>query len=48
MVEQFLAQRGLSLSPEKTRITHIEDGFDFLGMNIRKYCGKLLIKPAMS
>ncbi|OIT13546.1 group II intron reverse transcriptase/maturase [Ralstonia solanacearum] len=46
MVEQFLAQRGLSLSPEKTRITHIDDGFDFLGMNVRKYGGKLLIKPA--
>lgn len=46
MVEHFLAERGLSLSPEKTKITHIEDGFDFLGMNVRKYDGKLLIKPA--
>jgi RNA-directed DNA polymerase len=46
VVEQFLAERGLSLSPEKTRITHIDDGFDFLGMNVRKYDGKLLIKPA--
>ncbi|WP_220700743.1 reverse transcriptase domain-containing protein [Paraburkholderia sp. BL23I1N1] len=46
MVGQFLAERGLSLSPEKTRITHIDDGFDFLGMNVRKYGGKLLIKPA--
>lgn len=46
MVEQFLARRGLSLSPEKTRITHIDEGFDFLGMNVRKYDGKLLIKPA--
>lgn len=46
MVELFLAERGLSLSPEKTRITHISDGFDFLGMNVRKYSGKLLIKPA--
>jgi RNA-directed DNA polymerase len=46
MVEQFLAERGLSLSQEKTRITHIDDGFDFLGMNVRKYGGKLLIKPA--
>jgi RNA-directed DNA polymerase len=36
----------LELSPEKTRITHIEDGFDFLGQNVRKYAGKLLIKPA--
>jgi RNA-directed DNA polymerase len=46
LVEQFLAERGLELSAEKTRITHIEDGFDFLGQNIRKYNGKLLIKPA--
>jgi len=46
LVEQFLAQRGLSLSLEKTKVTHIDDGFDFLGMNIRKYGGKLLIKPA--
>lgn len=46
MVEEFLAVRGLMLSPEKTKITHIDDGFDFLGMNVRKYKGKLLIKPA--
>jgi len=45
-VELFLAERGLSLSSEKTRITHIDEGFDFLGMNVRKYGGKLLIKPA--
>lgn len=46
IIESFLAERGLSLSVEKTRITHINDGFDFLGMNIRKYNGKLLIKPS--
>jgi RNA-directed DNA polymerase len=45
-VEGFLRERGLTLSPEKTRITRIEDGFDFLGQNPRKYKGKLLIKPA--
>ncbi|KHK59159.1 DNA polymerase [Burkholderia sp. A9] len=45
-VEAFLAVRGLRLSEEKTRITHIEDGFDFLGWNFRKYSGKLLIKPS--
>ncbi len=45
-VEAFLAQRGLQLSEEKTRIAHIEDGFDFLGWNFRKYSGKLLIKPS--
>ncbi len=47
-VEAFLKQRGLSLSQEKTRITRIEDGFDFLGQNLRKYRGKLLIKPSVA
>lgn len=46
IVEEFLAARGLTLSPEKTKITHIDDGFDFLGFNVRKYNGKLLTKPA--
>lgn len=45
-VEQFLAQRGLTLSAGKTRVAHIDDGFDFLGWNFRKYSGKLLIKPS--
>lgn len=47
-VEQFLSVRGLTLSKEKTRITHIEEGFDFLGFNLRKYNEKLIIKPAKS
>ena len=46
LVEAFMARRGLSLSPEKTVITHIEAGFDFLGQNVRKYHGKCLIKPS--
>ncbi|WP_321794427.1 group II intron reverse transcriptase/maturase [Caballeronia sp. J97] len=45
-VEAFLAVRGLQLSEAKTRITHIDEGFDFLGWNFRKYSGKLLIKPS--
>lgn len=49
-VEQFLSSRGLRLSPEKTRITHIDSGFDFLGWNFRKYPSqgtrKLLITPS--
>jgi len=45
-VRRFMAARGLELSDEKTRITHISEGFDFLGQNVRKYTGKLLIKPA--
>src|SRR5207253_7359585 len=46
LIEQFMKERGLELSPEKTVITHIEEGFDFLGQNVRKYKGKLLIKPS--
>jgi len=47
LVEQFLRERGLELSPTKTVITHVERGFDFLGQNVRRYPkGKLLIKPS--
>ena len=45
LISMFLAERGLELSPEKTMITHINQGFDFLGFNIRKYNGKCLTKP---
>ncbi len=45
-VERFLAERGLRLSPEKSRITHVRDGFDFLGANIRRYGKKFFMKPA--
>lgn len=45
-ISRFLAERGLILSEEKTLITHITEGFDFLGFNIRKYNGTLLIKPS--
>jgi len=46
LVESFLNQRGLELSKEKTYITQIDAGFDFLGQNVRKYKKKLIIKPA--
>ncbi len=46
LVEGFLRERGLTLSEEKTKVTHIREGFDFLGWNFRKYNGKLLIKPS--
>jgi len=46
LVEQFLRDRGLQLSPEKTCLTHIEQGFDFLGQNLRKFGGKLIIRPS--
>jgi RNA-directed DNA polymerase len=42
----FLADRGLELNQEKTRIVQIDDGFNFLGFGIRKFRdGKLLIVP---
>lgn len=46
VIREFMQERGLQLSEEKTVITHIDDGFDFLGKNIRKYNGKLLIMPS--
>ena len=46
VIIRFLKERGLTLSTEKTKVTHIEEGFDFLGQNVRKYDEKLLIKPS--
>jgi len=46
LVEAFMAERGLGLATAKTKITRIESGFDFLGQHVRKYRGKLIIKPA--
>jgi len=46
LIKDFLKDRGLELSDEKTIITHIDKGFDFLGWNFRKYNGKLLVKPS--
>lgn len=44
LIPAFQKKRGLSLSIEKTTITHISKGFGFLGFNIRKHKEKLLIK----
>lgn len=46
LVQDFLRERGLELSNKKAQITHIDTGFDFLGFNVRKYKGTLLIKPS--
>jgi len=52
LVERFLGERGLELSREKTVVTHVEDGFDFLGQTARKRRwggedrAKLFIKPS--
>jgi RNA-directed DNA polymerase len=44
---QWLEPRGLAFNEDKTRVVGLEDGFDFLGFNIRRYRnGKLLIKPS--
>jgi RNA-directed DNA polymerase len=48
-LRSYVEKRGLELSPEKTKITQLTSGFDFLGFNIRWYqCQKpkLLIKPS--
>ncbi len=44
-VEAFLEPRGLTLSAEKTHIRSIDQGFDFLGFNFRKFNGKLITTP---
>lgn len=46
LVQRFLQERGLELSSEKTRITHIKEGFDFLAQNTRKYTEGLRTKPS--
>ena len=45
-IKDFLKPRGLMLSEEKTRIVRIEEGFDFLGQNLRKYRNKFFITPS--
>jgi RNA-directed DNA polymerase len=44
----FLEERGLKLSETKTRIVHIDDGFDFLGFTVRRYRGVILTTPQKS
>jgi len=50
VIRQWCAEKmGVELSKEKTHITNVEDGFDFLGCNVRKYKSnstKTLIKPS--
>jgi RNA-directed DNA polymerase len=54
ILTEWLKDRGLVLSTEKTRVIHLSEGFDFLGFNIRHYKAlktaksgwKLLIKPS--
>lgn len=52
VLNEWLGERGLKLSQEKTRIAHLSAGFDFLSFNVRQYAvsnstgWKLLIKPS--
>lgn len=41
-----MKERGLTLSESKTKVVHIEEGFDFLGWNVRRFKGKVLIRPS--
>jgi RNA-directed DNA polymerase len=43
---KWLAPRGLAFNEDKTKIVCLSEGFDFLGFNVRRYNGKLLIKPS--
>ena len=45
-INDFLKPRGLKLSEEKTKIVGIEQGFDFLGQNLKKYRNRLIITPS--
>jgi len=42
----WLAPRGLVFNEDKTRVVYLDEGFDFLGFNVRRYRGKPLIKPS--
>jgi RNA-directed DNA polymerase len=53
ILTDWLAERGLTLSEDKTRIVHLTEGFDFLGFTVRRYKAprtrtgsKLLITPS--
>ncbi|MDH2393864.1 group II intron reverse transcriptase/maturase [Streptomyces sp. HNM0663] len=43
---EWLGPKGLTFNEEKTKVVHLDEGFDFLGFNVRKYSGKTLIKPS--
>jgi len=46
LLAEWLAPRGLVFNQDKTQIVHLTTGCDFLGFNVRRYDGKLLIKPS--
>src|SRR5260370_4634379 len=42
---EWLAPRGLAFNEDKTKVVHLDEGFHFLGFNVRRYRRELLIKP---
>jgi RNA-directed DNA polymerase len=42
----WLTPRGLAFNDDKTKVVSLGEGYDFLGFNVRRYRGKLLIKPS--
>lgn len=46
LLAKFLGERGLTLSATKTKLTHVTEGFDFLGWHVRKHKSRLLITPS--
>lgn len=46
VLKSFLTERGLQLSDEKTFVTHIDSGFDFLGFNVTRYGRHICVTPS--
>ncbi|HSN39130.1 MAG TPA: group II intron reverse transcriptase/maturase [Burkholderiales bacterium] len=46
LIVSFLSERGLMLSETKTKVTHVTDGFDFLGWHVRRHKSFLNIVPS--
>ncbi len=46
IINSFLSERGLLLSKNKTFVTHVDDGFDFLGWNVKRYKSNIFITPS--
>lgn len=48
VIKEWLAVRGLELNSDKTSIVHVEQGFNFLGFNIRQFSGSCYTFPQKS
>jgi RNA-directed DNA polymerase len=45
-LELWLEPRGLRFNEEKTSVVHVDEGFDFLGFNVRRNGSQVIIKPS--